>query len=124
MHAIVADKLPLVSEICRKRHVARLELFGSAVDGRFDPARSDLDFLVDFLPSGGGGLGGDYFSLKADLETLFGREVNLVVKSAIRNRYFRAEVEETGVELYAAAKSELREAGCQAPVCNARDQCT
>ena len=103
MHAIVADKLPLVSDICRRRHVARLEVFGSAAAGRFDPAKSDLDFLVEFLPGAGGGLRGDYFTLKSDLETLFGRGIDLVVKSAIRNRYFRAEVEETGVEVYAAA---------------------
>ena len=27
-----------------------LELFGSAADGAWEPARSDLDFLVEFLP--------------------------------------------------------------------------
>lgn len=29
-------------------HVKRLDLFGSAADGRFEPARGDPDFLVTF----------------------------------------------------------------------------
>jgi hypothetical protein len=34
--------------LCREFHVARLAIFGSASRDDFDPARSDLDFLVDF----------------------------------------------------------------------------
>jgi len=35
-------------ELCRRFRVTRLELYGSAAEGRFDPAASDLDFLVEF----------------------------------------------------------------------------
>jgi uncharacterized protein len=38
-----------IAGICRKQGVKRLELFGSAVREDFDPATSDLDFLVEFL---------------------------------------------------------------------------
>ena len=34
--------------LCRRFHVRRLELFGSATRKDFDTQRSDLDFLVDF----------------------------------------------------------------------------
>ena len=37
-----------------------------------------------------------------DLEQLFGRPVDLVVESAIRNRYFREAVDKTKALLYAA----------------------
>ena len=35
-------------EICRRHHVRRLEVFGSAAVGDFDPENSDIDFLVNF----------------------------------------------------------------------------
>ena len=38
-------------ELCRRYHVRRLDLFGSAARGDFVPARSDLDFLVDSTPA-------------------------------------------------------------------------
>ena len=34
--------------LCRRFHVRRLDLFGSAARGDFDPVRSDIDFLVEF----------------------------------------------------------------------------
>jgi uncharacterized protein len=37
-----------LAELCRRYGVRRLELFGSAARGQFDPATSDLDFLVLF----------------------------------------------------------------------------
>jgi len=37
--------------LCRRFHVRRLDVFGSAARGDFDPVRSDLDFLVEFDPS-------------------------------------------------------------------------
>ena len=35
-------------ELCHRFHVRRLDLFGSAAGDHFDPARRDLDFLVEF----------------------------------------------------------------------------
>ena len=37
-----------VIDLCRRYGVRRLELFGSAATGAFEPERSDLDFLVEF----------------------------------------------------------------------------
>ena len=86
-------------ELCRRFHVRRLGLFGSAAGEDFDPERSDLDFLVEFEPEA---LSFDiYFDLKEALEALFGRKVNLVEQSAIRNPYFKASVERSKVGLYA-----------------------
>ena len=42
---MVEEKRRELDELCRRHHVRRFELFGSAATGRFDPARSDLDFL-------------------------------------------------------------------------------
>ena len=41
-----------VEALCREHRVKRLELFGSATRGDFDPNVSDLDFFVEFEPMG------------------------------------------------------------------------
>lgn len=88
--------------ICRKHHVKRLELFGSGVGPAPLSPKSDLDFLVEFLPSPPGGYADAFFGLKEELEALFRRPVDLVVPSAIRNPYFKEAVDETRALVYAA----------------------
>ena len=81
--------------ICGRFGVRRLDLFGSALTERFDPARSDLDFLVAFGTDVPGTLFSAYFGLKEELERLFGRTVDLVAEDGIANPYFRREVEKS-----------------------------
>ncbi len=88
--------------LCQRHHVGRLELFGSAADGSFDPVHSDLDFLVEFLPEAAGRIFHGYFDFKEELERLFGRKVDLVMPSAIRNPYFLQAVDQQRQVLYAA----------------------
>lgn len=44
---LVANKRDEIAALCRKYNIKRLDLFGSAATGAFDPATSDLDFVVD-----------------------------------------------------------------------------
>jgi uncharacterized protein len=90
-----------ISSLCRRFGVRRLVLFGSAVSGRFDADRSDVDFLVEFDPDLPSHFEA-YFGLKEALEGLFGRPVDLVEPPALENPFFAASVERTGQELYAA----------------------
>jgi hypothetical protein len=99
---LIEEHRPQLAELCRKHGVKRLDLFGSAVTVRYDPHHSDLDFVVEFLPEAPKRAFAGYFELKEELETLFAREVDLVEEPAIHNRYFREEVDETRVPLYAA----------------------
>jgi len=89
-------------DLCRRLGVRRLELFGSATRGDFDPVDSDLDFLVEFSPSATRRALDSYFSLKEALEALFDRPVDLVMPDAITNPYVRADIEQSRVTLYAA----------------------
>lgn len=91
-----------LESLCRRYHVKTLEVFGSAAEGTWDPARSDLDFLVDFFPPEGGEAAPDYFGLLHALEDLFGRKIDLVLVKAIRNPYFRRGVEQSRRVIYAA----------------------
>jgi predicted nucleotidyltransferase len=80
--------------LCRRFHVRRLDLFGSAARGDFDPERSDIDFLVEFDREHAEALAFEtYFGLKAALEALLGRPVDLVEPSAVRNPYLKASIE-------------------------------
>jgi len=99
---IVAAKLEEVAVLCRRHHVRRLDLFGSATSARFDPATSDLDFVVQFGPMPMGSHANAYFGLKEDLEALFERSVDLVSAEKIINPYFAQTVDASRVRLYAA----------------------
>ena len=93
----------ILAAICAKRRVRRLALFGSATGDHFDPATSDLDFLVEFQPLPPVQHADKYFGLMEDLQQLFGMPVDLVELSPIRNPYFRQAIEETEMVLYDAA---------------------
>ena len=91
-----------LEEFCRKYYVGRLEVFGSAVDGSFDPGRSDLDFLVEFHQVADVNPADQYFGLFEDLQALFDRKIDLVCAKAMRNPYFIRAVNASRKLLYAA----------------------
>ncbi|MFY9826610.1 MAG: nucleotidyltransferase family protein [Thermoanaerobaculia bacterium] len=70
----------------------RLGLFGSQARGEATET-SDLDFLVEFEP--GAKTLDNYMDLKAFLEDLFGRPVDLVVSEVIKPRLRDAILRET-----------------------------
>ena len=94
--SLVAEQHAAIARLCQRTSARKLDLFGSAVHDQqhFDPARSDLDFIVEFdadIPPIA--YADAYFSLKEGLESLFGRPVDLVVDRAIQNPYFRRRVD-------------------------------
>ena len=89
IQSFILDKLEPVARLCAKHGVRKLYLFGSAVNGAFDPKTSDLDFLVEFVELTPAAHADAFFGLMEALEKLFGRAVDLVEDQAIRNPYFR-----------------------------------
>jgi len=102
MNPVLVQHQLEIDRLCRQYRVRRLELFGSAATGNDRPGVSDLDFLVDFEPLPIGSYADAYFGLHEALEALFGRPVDLVVDSAIKNPYFRQSVDQTKVLVFAA----------------------
>ncbi len=100
MNALLQAHEPALSALCRRFHVRRLDLFGSAAAGQMHEG-SDVDFLVEFEPMGEG-YADAYFGLLEGLQALLRKPVDLVVDSAIRNPYFRQSVEASRSLLYAA----------------------
>jgi predicted nucleotidyltransferase len=102
MQPVVSAYKSEIEAICRRFHVRRLDVFGSAARDDFDPARSGVDFLVEYEKDNPlGGLEA-YFGLKEALEALLGRPVDLVMPSAVQNPYMRAEIERSREPLFAA----------------------
>lgn len=91
-----------IVELCRRHGVTSLYLVGSAASGRFDPNRSDYDFLVEFPKGVEKGWDGPYFKLFLELQAMLGRPVDLIELPNVRNPFLRASLERTKQMLYAA----------------------
>lgn len=76
-------------------------MFGSAVSGRFT-ADSDIDFVVEFEPMDPFQVKRAYFALVDALESLLGREVDLLTPASIRNPYLQRIVDAERDVIYAA----------------------
>jgi uncharacterized protein len=100
MLPLIAERRSEIADICRRFAVSRLAVFGSAARGEdFDPARSDVDFLVDYEPAANAELG-DYFALRDELAAAVGRPVDLVVEGSVRNPFVRAGIERSAETVY------------------------
>ena len=94
------EKLEALATLCRRFHVRTPDVFGSAVAGRFDPARSDLDFLVEFENPRAGGSPKGWLGLEQVLAALFGRPVDVLSVSSLKNPFLRRSVEATKRRLF------------------------
>lgn len=102
MHALVEARRADIAAVCLRYGLKRLEVFGSAAASGFDALHSDVDVLVQFGTTCASDPLGEYFGLKAELEQVLGRPVDLIVDGAVRNPYVRAGIDATRQLLYAA----------------------
>lgn len=100
MPAKIAYDREKLALFCKRWKVRELALFGSVLRDDFGPD-SDVDVLVAFEP-------GDPWSywewpdMIAELEVIFGREVDLVPKDGLKNPFRRHEILTTREVVYAA----------------------
>ena len=71
-----------LARICHAYGVRELSVFGSAAHDSMRPD-SDIDLLVEFLPTTEPGLL-DHAGLMLDLSELFGRKVDLISKNGLK----------------------------------------
>ena len=81
---VAVDRVRL-SEFCRRHRIAELALFGSVLRDDFGPD-SDVDVLVSFAPEAHPSLF-DLAEMREELNLLFGREVDIVERPALRNPF-------------------------------------
>lgn len=73
-----------LNNLCRKYHVDKMYLFGSALTSNFND-KSDIDILVKFKPIELNLYFENYLNLKDNLKSLFGREVDLLEEQTLKN---------------------------------------
>lgn len=78
-----------IAIFCRRNHISKLALYGSALRGELKPA-SDVDMLVEFESDHIPGLLG-LARMERELSELLGRQVDLRTAEDL-SRYFRNEV--------------------------------
>lgn len=92
MIAPITDNLNAIGTLCRRYGVRKLEVFGSAATGTFDPETSDIDMIAefsDFTP----GFAKRNLAFVESLESLLGYRVDLIENRSFANPYFRESVD-------------------------------
>lgn len=92
-------KIDDIVRLCRLHKVSKLFAFGSVLKESFND-ESDIDLIVDFDQVPIEDYADNYFDLKYELESLFNRRVDLLEEQAIRNPYFKREVEKERQLIY------------------------
>jgi len=87
-----------IEEFCRKWRVQQFSLFGSVLRDDFGP-ESDVDVLIAFQEVVPCSLW-DWTEMVAELEGIFGRRVDLVERSGLRNPFRRQEILRTQEVIY------------------------
>ena len=84
-----------IGAFCRSRGIRKLSIFGSVLREDFNPARSDVDVLVEFFP--GGKPGWEFFHWGEDLAEIIGHKVDLCSRL---NPYIEEEVRREALTIY------------------------
>ena len=88
-----------IKELCKENKVKSLYAFGSVTRDDFN-SQSDIDLVVDFNENDPFKYSDLYFNLKLRIEEILRRQVDLLEDRAIRNRFFREQLENTKVLIY------------------------
>jgi predicted nucleotidyltransferase len=91
--------LAKLKNLCVDYHVDKMYLFGSALNSSFT-AQSDIDFLVRFKQMDLSKYFENYMELKANLESLFGRKVDLLEEQTLKNPILIKSINESKELIY------------------------
>ena len=89
-----------IVDLCRQYGVRKLAVFGSAVNGTWDPDRSDLDFVVD-VGEYERGVSRRFLRFFTEIQDLFApRRVDVVTFHPYLSDTFRRELDATAVTIH------------------------
>ncbi len=92
-------KIEQIRKLCEIHKVKNLFAFGSVLTKNFNE-KSDIDLLVNFGDVQLLDYSDNYFDLKFALENLFNKPVDLLEEKAIKNPYFKENIEKTKQLIY------------------------
>ena len=97
---LLQANLEALRELCERYGVVKLELFGSAAKGTFDPKSSDIDLIAEFNNRRQGDYAARFLDFADGAEALLQRPVDLLTEAMIKNPYFKHAVDECRTTLY------------------------
>lgn len=102
MHLIIQNNLAQLNEICKNFGVKRLYIFGSVSTDKFDDLTSDIDLIAEFDQMDPIEKGEKLMGLWDHFEELFGRKVDLLSRTKVRNPFLQTGIDTTKQLIYEA----------------------
>ena len=96
---LIEINMDKIIALCQKYKVDKLWIFGSILTPRFNDD-SDIDFSVKFHYDKIDDMFVTFFDFIEELQLLLGRQVDMVDETAVKNQYFRKELDSTKKLLY------------------------
>lgn len=90
--SILENHISDIKALCENHKVKTLYAFGSVLNEKFNE-QSDIDLIVDFQPQDVLDYGDNYFELKFSLEDILKRPIDLLEEKAIKNPYFKQNID-------------------------------
>lgn len=100
IHDFISKDIEGFRQLCQEYRVSTLDIFGSASREDFDALRSDIDLLVEVDEDDPMEKGEKLFGLWDSLEAYFGRKVDLLTQTSLKNPYLRKQIETTKKRIY------------------------
>lgn len=97
---IIEQNYNSLRALCQQFGVKRMYAFGSVLTNRFDPEKSDLDFVVEMEELPPLTRGENLIRLWEGLEDLFALKVDLITDQPIKNPYLRESVNRSKQLIY------------------------
>lgn len=88
-----------INKLCSDHNVKQLYAFGSVLTSQFG-TESDIDLVVDFNPIDITTYADNYYDFKFSLQKVLNRSIDLLEDKAIKNPYFRQNLNETRKLIY------------------------
>jgi predicted nucleotidyltransferase len=88
-----------INALCANHKVRSLYAFGSVLTPNFN-SKSDVNLIVDFKEIDVKDYADNYFNFKFSLQDIFNRPVDLLEEQAIKNPYFKEELNKKKVIVY------------------------
>ena len=100
LNSLIRENYDAFVGLCRQHKVSKLYAFGSSITENFDPAKSDIDLVVELDIADPIEYGEMLMSLWNRLEELFSRRVDLLTTDSIKNPYLKKSIETTKKLIY------------------------
>lgn len=88
-----------IQELCKQNKVKSLFAFGSVTREDFND-NSDIDLVIDIDEKDPFRYTDIYFLIRSQLEEIFKRPIDLLEERAIKNKFFRKELDNSKIKIY------------------------